>query len=85
VAGPFAHGRFDDIDGDDRDELLTSGDGDEIVVWRFDGDFAARPAYRAELDGPVLDFAFTLHAPEFGWLAVVKTPRAFHALTLPRQ
>ncbi len=83
VEGPYAQVRFNDVDGDGGDEMIVSGAGDEIAVWKYTGALATAPSYRVKLEGPVLDVPFSVTGPETGWLAIVKTPRAFHALTLP--
>lgn len=83
ISGPFAHVRFDDVDGDGREEMLTSGAGTEFVVWKFAGGRVAMPTFRTAFGESVLDVEFMARAPEFGWLAVVRTSRAFHAVTLP--
>lgn len=84
IAGPFAQALFDDIDRDGRDEMLTSGSGNEVLGWKFSGSQQTEPDYRLTLNEPVSEWTtFSLESAP-SWLMIAKTPSAFHLITLPQ-
>jgi hypothetical protein len=83
VRGPFTCARFEDIDGDGRDELISSGGGEELVAWTYGVRGQSAPLFRSPLHARVSAIEFSRRVPAYGWVAIVKTPKAYYALTLP--
>lgn len=85
VNGPFHHLLLRDVDGDRDTDLVTTGSGNSLDVYLYQGTLPPAPTYRAKFHDPVAGILVDAPVPGGGWVAILRTTAAFYGVALPKK
>ncbi len=84
VRGPFEYTALEDIDGDGRMDIVTTGAGNELTAWRFTDKREAEPWLSTTFEDPIEEIILTAHVPAYRWLGIARSAGQFHLFALPQ-